>query len=268
MNLPLERYIHTLSTDHGRAPEIVAAFQTDSTLHLMTTYAAHGSLWDRMCSLGEGGGETSQAGRMAEDEIRWWGRQMVDTIEWLHGQGFVHRYVLRLYVADDRDIKPHNFLIHSPTRLTLTDFGSAAFLIHPPPDAEDRRPYVKKQNCLMPIGTPDYIAPEILKMAEDAMIDEFDSSGIDPDKTIQPGELEPKGYGADVDWWSLGATVYEMSAGKAPFYARTVRETYELIMKCGVGPCSLIRAEIDGQEGAYQPATAGMSADLRSFLLS
>lgn len=101
MNLPLERHIHTLATAHAPIPipEMVAAFQTDSALHLITTYAAHGSLWDRMCSLGEGGGETSQAGRMAENEIRWWSSQMVGAIEWLHSQGFVHRYVLPLFTS-------------------------------------------------------------------------------------------------------------------------------------------------------------------------
>jgi serine/threonine protein kinase len=97
MNLPLERHIHILARQrdhhHGlNAPEMIVAFQTDSALHLITTYAAHGTLWDRMCGLAEGNGETSKAGRMAEDEIRWWGSQMIAAIEWLHGQGFVHRY--------------------------------------------------------------------------------------------------------------------------------------------------------------------------------
>lgn len=251
MNLPLERHIHILAPDGGSAPEIIAAFQSDSNLHLLTTYAPHGSLWDRMCSLGEG--ETGQAGRMAEDEVRWWGTQMVGAIEWLHHQGFVHRYVFCCHIADGRDIKPHNFLIHSPSRLTLTDFGSAAALIHPQSDANDTRSYVQKRNCLMPIGTPDYIAPEILKMAEDAMMEEFSTSDDDPDKTVRPEDI--RGYGADVDWWSLGATLYEMVAGEAPFYARTVRETYELIMRCGV--CDILRQELMSRKGLISPRRSG-----------
>jgi len=92
MNLPLERHIHILAPERDYAPEMIAAFQTDSSLHLIATYAAYGSLWDRMCSLGNTDkGETSQAGKMAEDEIRWWARQMTGAIDWLHRQGFVHR---------------------------------------------------------------------------------------------------------------------------------------------------------------------------------
>ena len=42
------------------------------------------------------------------------------------------------------------------------------------------------------VGTPDYIAPEV---------------------------LVKKGYGMECDWWSVGAIMYEMMVGYPPFYS-------------------------------------------------
>lgn len=42
------------------------------------------------------------------------------------------------------------------------------------------------------MGTPDYIAPEVLLK---------------------------KGYGCECDWWSTGAIMYEMMVGCPPFFS-------------------------------------------------
>lgn len=52
-------------------------------------------------------------------------------------------------------------------------------------------------------GTPEYLAPEVLRK--------------------QP-------YDRTVDWWCLGAVLYEMLYGLPPFYSRDVTEMYDAIL--------------------------------------
>lgn len=62
----------------------------------------------------------------------------------------------------------------------------------------------------MPVGTPEYIAPEVLMS--------MDGSG-------GGGK-----YGIECDWWSLGVVAYEMMIGYTPFQADSVVVVYSQIM--------------------------------------
>ena len=60
----------------------------------------------------------------------------------------------------------------------------------------------------MPVGTPDYVAPEVLM-------------------SMNSGEGT---YGLECDWWSLGIVAYEMLFGKTPFTEDSIVVTYSNIM--------------------------------------
>jgi eukaryotic-like serine/threonine-protein kinase len=69
-----------------------------------------------------------------------WGRQLAETLAYLHSQGIVHR-----------DLKPENILVTPDDRLVIADFGTAQL-------AGARR--LTWKHLSESLGTPDYMSPE------------------------------------------------------------------------------------------------------------
>ncbi|KAG1745646.1 kinase-like domain-containing protein, partial [Suillus lakei] len=186
------------------APHLLCAFQTSTHLNVVMDYAEGGTLWDVL--------ESSPEGRVSEADILWWAPQAVCAINWCHSQGFVHR-----------DIKPQNFVLTASNHMLLIDFGSAAPLSSPEPDGSQSVP---KRYTLVPCGTCDYISPEVLQAHEDALL----ALELSDDNASPSISKEASPYGLEVDWWSLGAMLYELVYGVAPFFAKDIRTTYLRIL--------------------------------------
>jgi serine/threonine-protein kinase MRCK len=94
-------------------------------------------------------------------------------------------------------LKPENILLDKDGHVKLADFGSCYKL--------NEKGLVDSQ---VAVGTPDYIAPEVLKNNEG-----------------QGGSC-----GKESDWWSVGIVLYEMLCADPPFTGAKLAETYSKIM--------------------------------------
>lgn len=198
--------------DNEWVVKLYYSFQDADNLYFVMDYIPGGDMMSLLIKLGI----------FEEPLARFYIAELVLAIESVHNMGFIHR-----------DIKPDNILIDRDGHIKLTDFGLCTGFRwthssnlyqnngnHSKQDSMEpneswgdmyrdlqeelrNKPLERRKlhhRCLAHslVGTPNYIAPEVLLRS---------------------------GYTACCDWWSVGVILYEMLVGQPPFLAITPAET-------------------------------------------
>ena len=132
--------------------------------------------------------------KLTEEEAKFYIAEVILAIESIHKMDCIHR-----------DIKPDNILIDKDGHIKLSDFGLAKVseTLYNPNKQVNKPKLTHKRNNISCVGTAYYVAPEVVLK---------------------------KGYGKDIDWWSVGVIFYECLVGYAPFCSQDTQETLYQIL--------------------------------------
>lgn len=168
-------------------------FQTELNLYIVMQYCAGGDFYNVI--------QRQPHNRLTEIQAKFYASCILLALEYLHFNGIIYR-----------DLKPENILMYESGHIVLTDFDLSIYSTKVTPRIVTK-PYSHCTGvCIEPdirvedwVGTPEYMAPEI---------------------------IEGKHYNASVDWWSFGILIFEMLYGDSPFCGENTSKTFQLIHKC------------------------------------
>lgn len=190
--------------------KLLYAFQDEDQIYLAMEYVPGGDFRTLL----------NNTGVLHNRHARFYISEMFMCVDSLHQLGYIHR-----------DLKPENFLIDSTGHVKLTDFGLAAGMLNPGKIESMRVKLEEVGNTPVPFGRP----MEQRTMAErregyrslrEREVNYAKSIVGSPDY-MAPEVLKGQEYDFTVDYWSLGCMLFEALAGYPPFAGATVDETWQ-----------------------------------------
>ena len=167
-NIELERNI-LLKVDHPFIVKLVKTLKDDNYIYYLMDYIKGKELFDVLRDIG----------LLNKSQAQFYIGSMMLALKYLHERNFIFR-----------DIKPENIMVLENGFVKLIDFGAAKHIM---------------ERTSTIIGTPQYMAPEVILGDE---------------------------YSYEIDYWSVGICLYEFVYGEVPFGqdASEVIEIYSSII--------------------------------------
>ena len=173
-------------TDHPGVVRLYYTFQDERSLYFVLDLASGGELL----------GVLKRMTTFDEECTRFYGAQILDTVEHMHRCGVIHR-----------DLKPENVLLDDKMHVKITDFGTAKILddlkggsgssaFHQDTASDNTR-------ASSFVGTAEYVSPELLT-----------------DKNACKAS----------DLWAFGCIIFQLLAGRPPFKAGNEFQTFQKIV--------------------------------------
>ena len=155
--------------DHPNVIKLFEIYQDTSNIYMVTEFLGGGELFDVLVK------KRCLSESIAAKIIK----QVLQALTYCHSKKIVHR-----------DLKPENLMLESEDQWTVKviDFGLSRF-------------FSSDKKMCQRLGTPYYIAPEVLK----------------------------KKYDEKCDIWSIGVILHVLLSGAPPFQGRTDEQIFEAI---------------------------------------
>jgi len=157
---------------HEHIIALHSVYDEEENIFLVLELATGGELFDQIISKG------TYSEKDAANIIR----QILEAVAYMHSNGIAHR-----------DLKPENLLVTGDNQdlIKISDFGLSKDF--------------GRDNLKTSCGTPDYVAPEVLRGTN---------------------------YDNSVDVWSVGVITYILLCGFPPFYGNNDQQIFNKILKC------------------------------------